>query len=67
HIDDIYNAALQAGAYSGKISGAGGGGFMMFFVDPLKRLAIKKALIPFGGEFVNFHFFKRGANAWKVQ
>ncbi len=66
HIDDIYNTALQAGAYSGKISGAGGGGFMMFFVDPIKRLSIKQALSRFGGEFVNFHFFPKGANSWKV-
>jgi hypothetical protein len=39
---------------------------MMFFVDPLKRLNIKQALSPFGGEFVNFHFFSKGANSWKV-
>lgn len=66
HIDAIYNTALMTGAYSGKISGAGGGGFMMFFVDPLKRLNIKQALSSFDGEFVNFHFFNRGANSWKV-
>jgi len=66
HIDAIYNTALSSGAYSGKISGAGGGGFMMFFVDPLKRLSIKTALAPFEGEFVNFHFFNRGANSWKL-
>jgi D-glycero-alpha-D-manno-heptose-7-phosphate kinase len=66
HIDAIYNTALNTGAYSGKISGAGGGGFMMFFVDPLKRLNIKTALSSFGGEFVNFHFFNKGANSWKI-
>ena len=66
HIDEIYNTALACGAYSGKISGAGGGGFMMLFVDPLKRLNIKQALSSFEGEFVNFHFFNRGANSWKV-
>ncbi|MET0244970.1 MAG: dehydrogenase [Flavitalea sp.] len=66
HIDQIYNTALDSGAYSGKISGAGGGGFMMFFVDPVKRLNIKKALSVFEGEFVNFHFFSRGANSWKI-
>lgn len=66
HIDAIYNTALNTGAYSGKISGAGGGGFMMFFVDPLKRLNIKQALSSFEGEFVNFHFFNKGANSWKI-
>jgi D-glycero-alpha-D-manno-heptose-7-phosphate kinase len=34
-IDEIYAAALAAGARAGKISGAGGGGFMMFFVPPI--------------------------------
>jgi len=66
HIDEIYNTALASGAYSGKISGAGGGGFMMLFVDPLKRLSIRQALSGFEGEFVNFHFFNKGANSWKV-
>ncbi|RYY14236.1 MAG: dehydrogenase [Chitinophagaceae bacterium] len=66
HIDAIYNTALNTGAYSGKISGAGGGGFMMFFVDPLKRINIKQALSSFEGEFVNFHFFNKGANSWKI-
>ena len=66
HIDEIYNTALACGAYSGKISGAGGGGFMMLFVDPLMRLNIKQALSSFEGDFVNFHFFNRGANSWKV-
>jgi D-glycero-alpha-D-manno-heptose-7-phosphate kinase len=65
HIDEIYNAALANGALSGKISGAGGGGFMMLFIDPLKRIQIRNALKDFGGEFVNFHFFNRGANSWK--
>ena len=30
HIDEIYDAAIKAGALAGKISGAGGGGFMLF-------------------------------------
>ncbi|MEO5593833.1 MAG: dehydrogenase [Chitinophagaceae bacterium] len=66
YIDSIYDTALKAGAYSGKISGAGGGGFMMLFVDPMKRLDVKKALSIFEGEFVNFHFFDGGATSWKL-
>jgi len=44
HIDDIYEAGLRAGATGGKLLGAGGGGFMLFFVEPEKREAVKSAL-----------------------
>ena len=43
-IDDIYNAARDAGAVGGKISGAGGGGFMLLFAKPEKQGKIKEAL-----------------------
>src|SRR3990167_2763032 len=36
-LDDIYQAAIEAGAYGGKILGAGGGGFFLFCVEPSKR------------------------------
>jgi D-glycero-alpha-D-manno-heptose-7-phosphate kinase len=66
YIDSIYDSAINAGAHSGKISGAGGGGFMMLFVDPMKRLEVKSALSKFKGEFVNFHFFEGGASSRKI-
>jgi D-glycero-alpha-D-manno-heptose-7-phosphate kinase len=52
-IDEIYEAGLSAGALGGKLLGAGGGGFMLFFVPPEKqkalRMRLKKLLcIPFG-------------------
>jgi D-glycero-alpha-D-manno-heptose-7-phosphate kinase len=43
-IDDIYNRAIAAGAIGGKILGAGGGGFMLFFVAPENQPAVRKAL-----------------------
>lgn len=43
-IDDIYNRAIAAGAIGGKILGAGGGGFMLFFVSPEYQPAVRKAL-----------------------
>ncbi len=43
-IDDIYNRARHAGAIGGKLLGAGGGGFMLFFVTPEKKLALCEAL-----------------------
>jgi len=43
-IDDIYAQALKAGALGGKLLGAGGGGFLLFYVTPEKQAAVKKSL-----------------------
>ncbi|MFC0050188.1 GHMP family kinase ATP-binding protein [Rheinheimera tilapiae] len=43
-IDDIYNAGIKAGALGGKLLGAGGGGFMMFFAPPHTHADIRQAL-----------------------
>ena len=45
-IDDAYAAARKAGALGGKVLGAGGGGFLMFFAPPENHAAIRKALAP---------------------
>ena len=44
HINSIYNAAIEAGAYGGKLMGAGGGGFFMFLAPPDAHQKIKDAL-----------------------
>ncbi|WP_345969901.1 dehydrogenase [Sulfurimonas sp. HSL1-6] len=67
HIDQIYSAALEAGAYAGKVSGAGGGGFMMFVVNPVKRLQVIEKLNAYdGGRVMNFHFVTEGTKGWKI-
>ena len=66
HIETIYQAALKAGAYGGKISGAGGGGFMFFMTDPAKRLNLINALRGFKGEVINFHFSENGCQGWRI-
>jgi len=43
-IDEIYNAAREAGAVGGKLLGAGGGGFMVLLVDPEKRPQVRERL-----------------------
>lgn len=55
NIDNIYKRAKAAGAIGGKILGAGGGGFILFYVEPDKRSAVKLALkdlleVPFAFE-----------------
>ena len=66
HIDKIYAAAMEAGAYGGKVSGAGGGGFMFFVTDPEKRFDLIRSLEEFRGQIVNFHFCENGCMSWKV-
>jgi D-glycero-alpha-D-manno-heptose-7-phosphate kinase len=53
NIDEIYEAGLSVGALGGKLLGAGGGGFMLFYVPPEKRQALRERLkrllcVPFG-------------------
>jgi len=44
HIDEIYDTAMKNGAIGGKLLGAGGGGFILFFVQPDERERVRKAL-----------------------
>ena len=65
-IDEIYEVALKAGATGGKISGAGGGGFFMFYCPGNTRYRVIEKLSKFGGEFRRFSFVKDGAISWRV-
>jgi D-glycero-alpha-D-manno-heptose-7-phosphate kinase len=65
-IDDVYAAARRAGALGGKVSGAGGGGFMFFVADPSRRFAVQDALQREGADLVNFTFSGEGMRAWTV-
>lgn len=66
YIDEIADAAMRAGAQGLKISGAGGGGFMMIAVDPGARYAVVRALDTFGGRFFSFSFVEQGAQSWTI-
>jgi len=65
-IDLIYKSAMEEGALAGKVSGAGGGGFMWFIVPPEKKLDVSRALESFGGEVSNCHFINKGCEAWRI-
>lgn len=67
YIDQIYEAAMNAGAQGGKISGAGGGGFMMFFAPEVNRYEVIKALKAFGGDVVNYQFTHKGLDSWTIR
>jgi D-glycero-alpha-D-manno-heptose-7-phosphate kinase len=65
-IEKISICALAAGAISGKVSGAGGGGYMMFVVPPRKRHALIETLSRNGGRVMDFHFTKEGVASWRT-
>lgn len=65
-LDEMYSAAKQAGATGGKISGAGGGGFMVFFCPGTTRYKVVEALKEFGGRTRRFDFTKTGLTTWTM-
>ncbi|MBS1584882.1 MAG: dehydrogenase [Bacteroidetes bacterium] len=65
-MDEMYETALAAGATGGKISGAGGGGFMMFYCPGNNHYAVKEALGKFGGEFRPYQFTEQGLFTWTI-
>lgn len=65
-IDDIYETALKAGASGGKISGAGGGGFMTFYCPGTRRYEVMEALQKFPGSFHAYRFVEQGLFSWSA-
>lgn len=65
-IDRILELARQAGARAGKISGAGGGGFIFFIVEPTLRPRVVRALGNESGRVMTCMFTMEGAQAWRV-
>ena len=57
----------KAGASGGKISGAGGGGFFMFYCPDNTRYQVITELQKLGGEFRRFRFTNLGAESWIVK
>jgi D-glycero-alpha-D-manno-heptose-7-phosphate kinase len=64
-IERVFEAGRRAGARAGKISGAGGGGFMMFLVDPEDRTKVVAALNEAGGTAGPIHLTSRGVEVWQ--
>jgi D-glycero-alpha-D-manno-heptose-7-phosphate kinase len=65
-IDKIYESAIKAGATGGKISGAGGGGFMFFYCPGNTRYNVLKALEQFGGQARRYEFTRQGLETWSI-
>ena len=61
HINEMYGAALRNGATGGKITGAGGGGFLLLFCLPSRQQNVRQALASMGAQEMGFEFDFHGA------
>lgn len=65
--EQIYDKAIQAGSSGGKISGAGGGGFIFFYCPNYSRYAVINALQAFNCVAKPYEFSKNGLRTWTIQ
>ena len=65
-IQEAMDTAIAAGAKAGKVSGAGGGGFIMFVVEPTRKKEVEMALKKLNGFVMPFQFSDGGAHGWKI-
>ena len=65
-IDEIYDFIMENGGKAAKVSGAGGGGFMMIYCDPLKRSILIEALKSKKGDTMTIKVSHEGAHSWVI-
>ena len=65
-IQEAMDTAMAAGAKAGKVSGAGGGGFIMFVVEPTRQKDVEIALKNLKGCVMPFQVSEGGAHGWKI-
>ena len=66
YIDNIYEEAKRAGATGGKISGAGGGGFMTFYCPGISKYRVMEVLAGLGGRCQSYSFTGHGLTTWTI-
>lgn len=66
-VDEVYAMARRHGAWGGKITGAGGGGFMVFACPFDRRLELERALSSQGVHVRPFSFVTHGVQSWAVE
>ena len=65
HIDALYDAAMREGAIGGKVSGAGGGGFMYFICEYDRKYNVAKELLKMGAKVTDYMFEPEGVISWR--
>lgn len=67
HLDQVYQHALDSGATGGKLLGAGGGGFFLFFVSPRRKHNLIRELTAAGLNIQPFRFESSGLQSWTIR
>jgi D-glycero-alpha-D-manno-heptose-7-phosphate kinase len=65
-IEELFELAFAHGAVGGKVSGAGGGGFMMFIAPPERHIQLIRSLNAAGGDACGVHLTSQGAASWAM-
>ena len=65
HIEEVYEVAMRNGARGGKVTGAGGGGYILFYCDFARKHRLAEALTDIGGTVTDFAFDLRGLTTWR--
>lgn len=65
-IEEVYEYVMRNGGKAAKISGAGGGGFMMIAVDPIKKFELMQALRKRGGMVLDPNIIEKGSQGWTI-
>ena len=65
-IQEVYDLAVRNGAISGKVTGAGGGGYILFYCDFKKKHRVAEALERIGVSTIGFSFEPRGLTTWRA-
>jgi len=66
HIDETYDVAVTNGALGGKVTGAGGGGYILFYCDFARKHRVTEALTAFGATVTEFSFEPEGVMTWRI-
>ena len=67
YIDELYSEARRLGAIGGKITGAGGGGYLLLVCPFHKTHQVRKRLVELDAHFVDFRFEPNGLQTWRAQ
>jgi D-glycero-alpha-D-manno-heptose-7-phosphate kinase len=65
-IEEAYDVAMRAGALGGKVTGAGGGGYILFYCDFARKHRLAEALTRMGGVVTDVAFERRGLTTWRA-
>ena len=66
-IDKIYDEVIESGALGGKLLGAGGGGYFLFYANGSQQLAVRQRIMDLGMVIQPFNFDTKGLRTWKIR